>query len=139
MENKLNKTAPFGANIDGMLGFKKGTVVTLQSLDNNEYGAHDFVIYGTKGAITIRQYGFRFESLEVKDGVTFAGVKELDWGSASITTDRRSQLEGTIAHLVECLDGKATSQSMLKDGHHTMQALNALVQSATEGGRRIII
>jgi len=139
VENKLNKTAPFGANIDGMLGFKKGTVVTLQSLDNSEYGAHDFVIYGTKGAITIRQYGFRFESLEVKDGVTFAGVKELDWGSASITTDRRSQLEGTIAHLVECLDGKATSQSTLKDGHHTMQALNALVQSATEGGRRIII
>lgn len=139
MENQLNKTAPFGVNIDGMLGFKKGAVATLQSLDNSEYGAHDFVIYGTKGALTIRQYGFRLESLEVKDGVTFAGMKELDWGNARITTDRRSQLEGTIAHSIECLDGGATSQSTLEDGYHTMQALDALSKSAVEEGRRIII
>lgn len=139
MENQLNKTAPFGINIDGMLGFKKGAIATLQSLDNSEYGAHDFVIYGTKGAVTIRQYGFRFESLEVKDEVTFAGMKELDWGDARITTEKRSQLEGTIVHLVECLDGKTTSQSTLEDGYHTMKVLNALAKSASEEGKRIII
>lgn len=139
MENQLNKTAPFGVNIDGMLGFKKGTIVTLQSLDNSGYGAHDFVIYGTTGGMTIRQYGFHLELLEVKDGVTFAGMKELDWEGAQKKIERRSQLQGTAAHVVECLDGKTQSESTLEDGYRTMQALDALVQSAAEEGKRIII
>lgn len=139
VENSLNTTAPFGTNIDGMLGFKKGTIVTLQSLDNSGYGAHDFVMYGTTGGMTVRQYGFHLELLEVKDGVTFEGMKELDWEGAQKKIERRSQLQGTAAHVVECLDGKTQSESTLEDGYRTMQALDALVQSAAEEGKRIII
>lgn len=139
VENKLNTAAPFGANIDGLVGFSNGTVVALQSLDNDSYGAHDFQIFGTQGALVIRQYGFRFEWLLPKDGVTFAGVKELDWENATTTVERRSQLQGTTAHVVECLDGKTQSESTLEDGYRTMQVLDALVQSAAEGGKRVII
>lgn len=139
VENPLNATAPFGTNIDGMLGFTKGTVVTLQSFDNAEYGAHDFQLYGTKGGLVIRQYGFRLELLAANEGVTFAGMKELNWEGAEIKTERRSMLAGTIAHLVECLDGAAKPLSTLEDGYHTMAALGALGASAAEGGKRILI
>lgn len=139
VENPLNPTAPFGTNVDGMLGFSKGAVVTLQSLDNSEFGAHDFVIVGTKGAVTIRQYGFRFEEVAARDGVTFAGVKELDWGSATITSEPRSMLAGTYEHLVACLDGKDTPQSTLEDGIAVMKALEALAASAAHGGSMVRI
>lgn len=139
VENTLNTTAPFGTNIDGMLGFKKGAVIVLQSLDNAEFGAHDFVIYGTKGGITIRQYGFRQEIVSVRDGVTFTGMKELDWDATEIKNERRSMLEGTIAHAVECLEGMARPQSTLEDGYRTMQALGAIEQSAKQGGVKITI
>lgn len=139
VENSLNKTAPFGTNIDGMLGFQRGTVVTLQSLDNSAYGAHDFVLYGTKGALTIRQYGFRLELLPVKEGVTFAGAKELEWGDATLKIERHSMLEGTVEHVVACLEGKAASESTLEDGYRVLQALDALAQSAAQGGKRIPI
>ena len=120
-ENSLNKTAPFGTNIDGILGFSKGAVVTLQSLDNAEFGAHDFVVIGTKGAVTIRQYGFRFEEVAVKDG-------------ARPVVESRSMLTGTYDHLVACLDGTETPTSTLVDGLKVMKALEALAASAAQGG-----
>jgi predicted dehydrogenase len=139
IENTLNKTAPFGSNIDGMVGFGKGAVVTLQSLDNAEFGAHDFVLLGTKGAVTIRQYGFRTEVVEAREGVTFAGMRELDWDMSSKKVERRSMLVGTVEHLIECLDGTAKPQSTLEDGYKVMQTLSALEKSASQGGVRVTI
>lgn len=139
VQNEHNTAAPFGTNIDGLVGYKKGTVAVLQSFDTNSYGVHDLQILGTKGALIIRQQGFRFEWVPVREGVTFSGVKELDWMSAQTQTDPRSMMEGTIAHAVECLDGTVESQSTPEDGYRTMQILDALVRSAAEGGKRVII
>lgn len=139
VENKLNTTAPFGTNIDGLIGFSNGAVVALQSLDNDSYGAHDFQILGTQGALIIRQYGCRFDWLTPRDGVTFTGVKELDWGQATTTVERRSMLEATIAHAVERLDGTAQPESTLEDGYRTMQVLDALIKSTTTEGKKILL
>jgi predicted dehydrogenase len=138
VENHLNKTAPFGSNIDGMVGFKKGAVASLQSFDNAQYGVHDLAFYGTKGALFIGQYGFRFKKVQAKDGVTFEGSKELDWEHPETWFDKRSMLEATAAHVAGCLDG-AVPESTLEEGYHTMQILEALVASAKEGGRKIMI
>jgi predicted dehydrogenase len=138
VENSLNKTAPFGTNIDGMVGFSKGAVVTLQSLDNAEFGIHDLVFYGTNGALFVGQFGFRFKKALPKDGVTFPGAKELDWEGADNKFDKRSMLEATTEHVVECLDGKAP-ESTLTEGYHTMQILEALSKSAKEESKRIMI
>jgi len=137
IENKLNVAAPFGTNIDGLLGFTKGTTVAIQSLDNDSWGAHDFVIMGTTSAAIIRQYGFRLELVPVKEGVTFADMRELDWANAKTTLDQRSMLTGTVDHLVECLDGTAVPRSTLEDGYRTMKVINALIQSAAESGKMI--
>jgi predicted dehydrogenase len=138
VENPLNKTAPFGSNIDGMVSFKKGAVASLQSLDNAQYGIHDLAFYGTKGALFIGQYGFRFKKVQAKDGVTFEGSKELDWEHPETSFDKRSMLEATAAHVADCLDG-AVPESTLEEGYHTMQILETLVASAKEGGRKIMI
>lgn len=139
VENPLNKTAPFGTNIDGFLGFKEGAVVSLQSFDNNCYSPHEIRIFGEKGALLIPHHGFTFEYVPVKDGVTFGGMRELDWEAADKKNERRSMLEGTVTHLVECLDGKAVPQSTLKDGYGTMQTLKALQRSAVEESKKITI
>ena len=137
VENEHNTTAPFGPNIDGMLGFTKGAVAMLQSFDNNDYSPHEYSIFGTRGAILIRHHGFRFEYVPVREAVTFSAMNELDWMNADVQLDRRSMLAGTVAHAVDCLDEAATSGSTIEDGYRTMEVLNALVESAAAGGKKI--
>lgn len=140
VQNEKNVTAPFGGvNIDGLIGFTKGTVASVQGLDNNAYGVHDIRLFGTKGALTIGQYGYRFEWVQPNDGVTFIGMQELDWENAQVQFDKRSMLQATTAHVVDCLDGVTVPQSTLEDGYHTMQILEAMLQSASDGGKRISI
>lgn len=138
VENPLNATAPFGTNIDALVGFAKGAVAAVQSFDNAAYSPHEIRIMGEKGALLIPHHGFVFEYVPVREGVTFAGMKELDWEGSEVKTERRSMLEGTIAHAVECLRG-AMPQSTLEDGYKTMQALEAVARSAKEGGTKILI
>ncbi len=138
VENPLNTTAPFGTNIDALVGFTKGAVLALQSFDNAHFSPHEIRIMGEKGALLIPHHGFVFEYVPVREGVTFAGMKELDWDAADVKTERRSMLEGTIAHAVECLEGGAP-QSTLEDGYKTMQVLEAVSQSATKESTKIII
>jgi len=140
VENKKNTAAPFGANIDGLIGFANGTVATLQSLDNNAYSILEIRIFGTKGALNISQSGFRFDWAPAKDSVTFMGVKELDWWECPETQfERRSMVEATTAHVVDCLDKKVAPQSTAEDGYRTMQILESLSRSAAEGGKKITI
>lgn len=138
VENPLNKTAPFGTNIDAMIGFRKGAVVAMQSFDNAHYSPHEIRIMGEKGAILIPHHGFVFEYVPVRDGVTFAGMRELDWEGGEAKTERRSMLEGTVAHALECLEGAAVGSS-LEDGYKTMQALEAVARSAKGGGSKVTI
>ena len=140
IHNAQNMAAPFGGkNVDGMVGFQKGAVAALQSFDSGSFGIHEIRIVGKKGALFIGQNGLRFEWVPVRDGVTFAGVRELDWKAAEAQCDDRSMLACTLAHLVDCLDGKATPESTLDGGYHTMQILDGLLQSAIGDGKKILI
>lgn len=138
--NEHNIAAPFGGkNVDGIFRFTSGASGTIQSLDNDSYGIHDLVIYGKKGALAIGQYGFSFSWIPVAQNVTFGAMRELDWEHARHEFDKRSMLENTAAHAVECLEGKAKPRSTLESGYHTMQVLEALSRSAEYGGTRISI
>jgi predicted dehydrogenase len=137
--NEKNTAAPFGRNIDGMVGYESGMIATLQSLDNDSFGIHDFRIYGTTGVLTIGQYGYAFAYTPVRESVTFSGVKEPKWDEATTVLDVRSMLAGTIEHVVACLKGTELPRSTLTDGYRTMQVLAALERSADEDGTRITI
>lgn len=133
VESETNKTAPFGANIDGLVGLANGTVVAVQSLNNDAYIVHDFEIRGTLGALSVHQYGFRFEYTPAQE-VLIKGVKELDWSKTEIHQDTTPLLGGAVAHAVECLDTGAPSLSTVEDGYQTMRLLDALSRSAQNGG-----
>ncbi|MEK7602531.1 MAG: Gfo/Idh/MocA family oxidoreductase [Patescibacteria group bacterium] len=139
VRNEKNTTAPFSTNIDGLVGYAGGAVAAIQSLDNDSYGVHDFRIYGTEGVLTIGQYGYAFSRTPVAEGITFAGVKEPDWEHSVNELDKRSMLLGTLAHTVECLERGTPPRSTLSDGYQTMQVLEALTESADNGGQRITI
>ena len=139
VQNTLNTAAPFGPNVDGLVGFSKGAVAAVQSLDNNSYGAHELQIFGTRGALLIRQYGFSFEYVPAKEGVTFVGAKELDWAHAETKFESRSMVEATLVHAIEVLDGQTKPQSTLEDGYKVMQVLGGLVLSAAAGGKKIVL
>ncbi len=143
IENVHNTAAPFGNNIDGLVGFKKGAVATLQSLNNNFYSIHDMRIYGSKGALVINQYidryEFRFEWTQVQESSKIPSLHELNWPDTQITAEVYSMLAGTIAHAIDCLDKKTAPYSTLEDGFHTMQVLDALVKSAARAGEKILL
>lgn len=138
IKNENNVAAPAGGlNIDGLIGFTKGTAVTLQSLNNDAYIAHDFSFYGSKGLLEIHKYGFRFEWTPANI-VTLPGVLELDWDSTSVSVETGSMIAATTAHAVECLDG-TSPEGTIEDGYKTMQVLEALLLSARQGGVKISI
>ena len=137
VENTKNATAPFGINIDGLVGFTGGTVAALQSLDNNEYIVHDFMLWGTEGVLTVRETGFRFEWVPIGESKTYANVKEPDWERAQTKIERRSMIEATTAHIVESLDGAVPPEGSLYESVRTLEALDALARSAAQGGVRI--
>jgi len=140
IHNTQNTAAPFGGkNVDGLVGFSKGAVAALQSLDSGSFGIHELRMLGKKGALFIGQNGLRFEWVPVRDGVTFAGVRELDWEGAEAHYDDRSMLACTLAHVVDCLDGAAAPESTLEGGYHTMQILDALLRSADKEGEKVVI
>ncbi len=128
--NSINTAAPEGdQNIDSMLGFANGAVVILQSLDVRTVGIHDFHILGDKGQATISKYGYRIEYRPIQKSAEFKGVEEIA-SAGKVFEDVRSMLSGTMAHLVDCLDGKTTSQSDAQEALQTMRVLDALTKSA---------
>lgn len=136
--NERNTTAPFGGkNIDGLIGFSTGAVTALQSLDNASFGIHEIRILGKKGALIIGRHGTQFAWVPVQEGVTFAGVRELDGEGAVVEEDTSSMLEHTLAHTLDCLEGKAVPGSTLEEGYQALRILDALVRSAAQNSTRV--
>jgi predicted dehydrogenase len=127
--NESNTTAPHeDSNVDGLLGFKSGTVAALQSLDVKSIGIHDFHLLCDKGEVSITKYGYRFERRPIKKSAEFKGVQEIA-STGSVAQEVRSMLAGTTQHLVDCIEGK-TSDSDAAEGLETMRVLDALMKSA---------
>ncbi len=127
--NTGNSAAPQGdQNIDGLLGFENGTVASLQSLDVETIGIHDFHLLCDKGEVSITKYGFRFEYRPKGKSAEFKGVVEIA-EKGKVEEDVRSMLAGTTQHLVDCVDGTAKVGSDAAEGLQTMRVLDALTKS----------
>ncbi len=130
IENQKNTAAPIGdRNIDGLIGFKNGTVASLQSVDVTRVGIHDFHMVGDKAHVSVTNYGYRVETKPVVKSDLFKGSFEISQAGV-VQEDVRSMLEGTTQHLVDCLDKKCVVGSTAEDGLQTMHVLDALVASA---------
>lgn len=130
MTNNKNSLAPQDdCNVDGLVGFKSGTVASLQSIDVGAIGIHDFTLIGDRCEVSIKKYGYRVEYRSVRASPLFAGSQEIRT-EAKVAEDVRSMLSASTEHLVHCMDGAEESGSTAEDGLQTMRVLNALIKSA---------
>lgn len=137
--NSKNKTFPEGdANVDALLKTKKGTTMVLQSLDQKEYGIHDFHVYGTKGSIDITDYGMTLS--ETPSGASrFAGIRQLDSSRARAMHVPLSATKGVLAHAIECYEKRRISLSSARSGVAVLRVLEAIAKSAKYGSKRITL
>jgi predicted dehydrogenase len=90
---------------------ERHTSLELIAHDDSEE-IHDLTLEGSKGVLTITHYGYEFK-----------------WPGET-KVDKRSMLEPTIAHIVECLDGTATPLCTLEDGLKTLRVIERLESGA---------
>ena len=134
-----NTRAKFDSNIDGLLHFRSGAVVTMQCFDQAIYGIHELNLFGDKGELAIGGYGYEFRWIPVRASRCFANFRELAPSAQKKYYQKVGMVEGVVDHVVDCLRKKKKSDSTLRDGAKALSVLLALIQSAKSGGRRVYI
>lgn len=139
VKNTKNITVPAGdMNVDAFLTTKKGTIIALQSFDQKEYGIHDFRIYGTKGSLTITDYGVTLIEILARPS-RFVGVRQLDAAHQRSVHIPLSATEGVLTYAIECYEKRRVPLSSVASGLSALQTLDALTGSAKRGGRKVAV
>lgn len=124
--------------IDGWIGFENGLKISLHSLDIKDYDIFDYYIYGRKGKAIYKNIGRDIEIYKVIESPEHKGFTEL---SNEPTEKRggkpRDQFGFLANHVLDCLEGKATSLSTGEDSLRALEILNAMHESAAKNGVKI--
>ncbi len=136
VENKLTRN-PYlkkDLNIDGLLHFKSGTVVFLQSLPAN-YGFFEFYFLGTRGGVFFRNLGYQIEQRRLVKNKYYKNYYQ--FSKTEFYGRVRSYMKSMAEHVVDCLDGKDSPVSRGEDGLVALRILFALKESAKNKGKLI--
>src|SRR5581483_9662640 len=79
--------------VDGILTTKKGTHLTLQSVDQSQWGINDIRILGTKGQLLLTDFGYTLELTPVAASL-FAAVPQLAMAKTKRTHTKESMVAG---------------------------------------------
>jgi len=121
-------------NIDAWLGFKNGTLVTIQSLPQN-YTFSNFYFYGTKGRIAIKNLAYDLEYQKLVKNRDYKGYYRL--ALPRTYKEKKTFMALMAEHVVNCLDGKEKPVSSGEDGLAALNTLFALKESAENNGKII--
>lgn len=135
--NKKTSSNPKDLNIDGMIGFKNGAIVSLQTLSKN-YGFFEFRIFGEKGMVNIRNLCFEVEYRKKRNNKNYKGFFELD-KRIKREGKNRSFIKSVIEYIVLFADGKKEAISTGEDGLAVLKILIAIKKSADLNGKEIKI
>lgn len=139
IEHTENKTHSAGdVNVDALLTTRKGTKIVLQSFDQKKYGIHDIRLYGTKGSIVLTEYGTERIDTPARPS-RFVGVLQLDASQSRATRAATSATKDALAHAIERYEKHRAPESSAASGRATLQVLDAIAKSATQGGKKITI
>jgi predicted dehydrogenase len=133
--NKKTSSNSNDLNVDGLIVFKSGAVVSLQSLSRN-YGFFGFRIFGETGMVNARNLCFEVEYRKKIDNKNYKGFYEL---AQKIKKEGvpRSYIKSVIDYLVSCADEKKEVISSGEDGLAVLRILTALKKSADKNGKEI--
>jgi predicted dehydrogenase len=124
-------------NVDGLIHFKNGTRVALQSLPQN-YGFSNLYFYGNQGRIALKNLGYEIEYSKLIKNRYYKSYYQL-----SEVPERmgkvRSFMRGMAEHVVSCLDGLENPVSTGEDGFAALKVLFALKKSAENNAKLIRI
>lgn len=139
LKNSMNKTHSAGdVNMDALLMTKKSTAIALQSFDQHEYGVHDIRIYGTKGSMTLTDYGTSLIETPARPS-RFVGIKQLDVARQHSVRLPLSATKDVLAHAIDCYEKRSAPASSVESGLATLRVLDALERSAKNGGKKTLV
>lgn len=125
-----NKTHLKGdLNVDCVLRTKKGLTVAMQSFDQKAYGVSEIRIYGEKGAIFIRDYGFTVVRVPCRSSV-FDGVRQLDYDRGRTITKPLSAVAGALEHVIACHESRKKPVSSARTAAEIVRILDMIARSA---------
>ncbi len=124
-------------NIDGILFFKNGARITIQSLDANNFSIFGIDLYGKNGLVRISDNGFKIEYFNVNDSSEFPGRKELD-RNPKVFKVEKSMILSMVDNVVNCLDGKDVPLGSGNDALIALKSIKALELSAKSSDKTIV-
>ena len=115
--NEKNTTHPEGdSNIEGAVLAESGTKISLQSFDQKVSPVHELQLYGEKGELHIRDFGYTF-----------------DWGD-SVEHEEVSMTAGALDEAIGAYEENREPVSGIQNGIETLSVLEALSESARQNG-----
>lgn len=122
-------------NVDGLIGFKGGIVVALQSFEVKDYALSEVIFFGEQGRLTLRgMSGMRIELRGIRTSPEFS-YKELNDDQAIVEGEARSWIAPAIANAVDCFRGTASPMSTGEDALAALYILHALHESSQQDGK----
>lgn len=116
-------------NIDGILFFKSGARVTIQSLDANNFSIFEINLYGKNGLVRISDHGFKIEYFNVRDSSEFFGKKVIGHNPKIFKTEK-SMILSMVDNVINCLDGKEVPLASGNDALLALKLIKALELSS---------
>lgn len=126
-------------NIDGVLKFKSGMQAVIQACDSSHYSIFEIILVGTKGRIHVTNSGYEAYYEEVKESTYFSGHNELFPAPLPFDTGDNAWLLRGVEHIVECLNTNTQPVSTGQDGLESLRIINALLESADNGGKQCLL
>jgi len=137
---RAHSAVPGDYCVDGILGFKGGVHVAIQSVNVKDYSMFEVRVLGKKGEVFVRDLGRLVEMTPVRESKQYAGFFELDPISRERYENKEiSSFIGLAENVVACLDGKAKPASSGRDGLRVLEVLAALKKSAESDGKKISV
>ncbi len=127
---------PHEGNIDGVMCFRSGLKVMVQSLDMKSYDVMDFVLHGTKGKVVLGELGRQVSVYPVVPSAIHAGFTELSPDPSVRYGDAPPSYFGALGiHAYDVLAGRAEPLATGRDSVIARKVLHAMEESADVGGR----
>ncbi len=99
---------------------------------SKDYAIFDIHLYGSKGVISLSNFGFAADIKEARVCSTFGGYRELSKSKVLADNSNVSMWENLASHVIECLDNNAqiSDKSSGHDGLETIKVISLLKSGA---------
>lgn len=123
-------------NLDGIIKFKNGNLVTFQACDVKKYLIFELNCFLDAGRFILKKSGFSVGCYKTIKSSCFSGYKELKKTKLFFRTQyRRNFMVNAVRHLIWCIENKKQSISSGMDGLRVLQLIEGGIASADSNKR----